>query len=232
MRWETHERRAARSRTIRRLGAQASRAVSTKTSCVRLHGNIGLFPGLRLPQRGSPKNSERHPDPCTRYLCIFMLRSAISSSFNWATARLRFAFSFSNVRRSHSEARLSAIRVVRVLLSDAQLTRVLGTPFLRFALFFPLFVRPSSMACRLGTYRNAEIAFITAILALADVRASPLRTRETVAVETPAFLAMSFTVDPLIFSLHPRDEVASIHSCFYSRLRSLASDYLDFCSLQ
>jgi hypothetical protein len=54
---------------------------------------------------------------------------------------------------------------------------------------------PSSAACSLGRYCNRETASNTFVLASQDTLQTPFTTRETVAVDTPASLATSFTVD-------------------------------------
>jgi hypothetical protein len=51
----------------------------------------------------------------------------------------------------------------------------------------------------LGQYRNPEIAFNTFVFVLRDTIPDLFTTRDTVAVETPASLAMSFTVHDWTF---------------------------------
>lgn len=55
-------------------------------------------------------------------------------------------------------------------------------------------IRANSEALRLGVYCSWSMAVITAVLAPAETVLLALMTRETVAVETPASFAMSFTV--------------------------------------
>ena len=63
----------------------------------------------------------------------------------------------------------------------------------------PAFARPNSAAFALGQYFNFEIAAKTFVLALPDTLPAPFATRDTVAVETPASRATSFTVQDTLF---------------------------------
>jgi hypothetical protein len=55
-------------------------------------------------------------------------------------------------------------------------------------------MKANSEALRLGVYFSWSIAVITAVLMLGETVLLALMTRDTVAVETPASFAMSFTV--------------------------------------
>jgi len=55
-------------------------------------------------------------------------------------------------------------------------------------------IRANSEALRLGVYCSWSMAVITAVLAPGETVLLALMTRDTVAVETPASFAMSFTV--------------------------------------
>jgi len=55
--------------------------------------------------------------------------------------------------------------------------------------------RPSSAAYALGLYFNLEMAAKTFAFVMQETFAAPFTTRDTDAVETPASLATSFTVD-------------------------------------
>jgi hypothetical protein len=72
-------------------------------------------------------------------------------------------------------------------------TQLLG--FLRI----PPFARPNAAAYGLGQYRNLEMADKTLVCVSRDTRSELFKTRDTVAVETPASLATSFTVDDWLF---------------------------------
>ena len=65
----------------------------------------------------------------------------------------------------------------------------------------PLFPRPSSAAWLFGRYCEPEIALDTFFFASRDTAPDPLTTRDTVAVETPASLAISITVHDRTFRL-------------------------------
>jgi hypothetical protein len=56
-------------------------------------------------------------------------------------------------------------------------------------------MKANSEALRLGVYFSWSIAVITAVLMLGETVLLALMTRDTVAVETPASFAMSFTGD-------------------------------------
>lgn len=83
----------------------------------------------------------------------------------------------------------------------------------------PLFPRPSSAAWLFGRYCEPEIALNTFFLDSCDTAPDPLTTRDTVAVETPASLAMSITV-------HDRTFVLSIDMCRHLEIQPGTEQYI------
>ena len=120
------------------------------------------------------------------------------SDFSKTIMRFRSVFSSRRTRWAGETIRASSTAPGIVRLNTPG-----GWAVLLGNLFLPLFVRPSCFACRFGMYRSVDTASMTACRALSDVRGSPFKTRETVAVETPASCAMSFTVEALIPSFLP-----------------------------
>ena len=83
----------------------------------------------------------------------------------------------------------------------AESTNTVATILLTFVfLRTPAFVRASSEASEFGQYCRIDIACVTSAFFLFDTQAVPLRTRDTVATETPACLATSFIVHDTISS--------------------------------
>lgn len=80
----------------------------------------------------------------------------------------------------------------------ALVPRETGQVKLRF-LGMHAFDRPNSTACRLGRYCKCDTTPKTFVLASPDTLQAPFTTRETVAVETPASLATSFSVHARTF---------------------------------